>query len=174
VVLIANNLMTRCGPIMLVLPATSTFQVIIRDHRFRTRMQIRVQGQREVGIGFDIMIIDSLAITTTAAWAEPIIVLYRANTRYAHVAGEHRRHARCRPILVATSPAAHVEVSVGLIWYNSRAPSRWSSLKANEIPDTRRRDNRAHHHVFAMKSVSLSSGTEIVDRPAIQLQQHLG
>jgi hypothetical protein len=67
VVLIANNLMTRCGPIMLVLTATSTFQVISRDHRFHTRTQIRVQGQREVGIGFDIMIIDSLAITTTAA-----------------------------------------------------------------------------------------------------------
>jgi hypothetical protein len=40
-------------------------------------MRLRVQGQREVGIGFDL---DNLAVAT-AEGAEPIIVLYRANTR---------------------------------------------------------------------------------------------
>jgi hypothetical protein len=56
--------------------------VINSTQHLQTRMRLLVQGQREVGIGFDL---DNLAVAT-AERAEPIIVLYRANTRCAHVA----------------------------------------------------------------------------------------
>jgi hypothetical protein len=107
--------MTRCGPVVLALPATSTYQVINHNHRLQTRIRLRVQGQREVGIGFDL---DNLAFAA-AERAEPIIVLHCANTSRA-CCGRMRAQTPWLPTqLVATGLTVHVEASWWLIWYNS-------------------------------------------------------